>query len=243
MSKIVTAPLNINDMDEDLESKTIYIFDYEKSSIKGNHFYEYICCTGINADIYFNENVSYNDKKMLLERYMNDKRFLHFLSFNATIFNIINLYRNVKKRNKLSFFSEEEEKLFLDEHFDLISKWKAFYDSLFYYILFLATLPKNCSDIKEQIKERFKGCEINNTRELSVNMISLLIDDYYFEYYDEGINELLVNYYPYYFENNLYDEKNIIIYLMNPNNYYLKIINDIVYNDSFKKFLETKMVI
>ena len=73
-------------------------------------------------------------------------------------------------------------------------------------------------------------------------MVSLLIDDYYYEYYDDGINELLVNYYPYYFENYLYDEKNIIPYLMNPNNYYLKIINDIVHKKEFEKFLETKII-
>lgn len=242
MSKIVTAPLNINDMDKDLESKSVYIFDYTKSSLKGMNFYEYICNIGIIADIYFDENVSYNEKKMFLERYMNDNRFLHFLSFNITIFNIINLYRNVNKRNKLSFFSKEEEKQFLEEHLDLISKWKAFYDSLFFYILFLATLPENCSNKIEQIKKRFKGCKINNTMELSINMVSLLIDDYYYEYYDDGIDELLVNYYPYYFENYLYDEKNIIPYLMNPNNYYLKIINDIVHKKEFEKFLETKII-
>jgi len=242
MSKIVTAPLNINDMDKDLESKSVYIFDYTKSSLKGMNFYEYICNTGIIADIYFDENVSYNDKKMLLERYMNDNRFLHFLSFNITIFNIINLYRNVDKRNNLSFFSKDEEKQFLEEHLDLISKWKAFYDSLFFYILFLATLPENYSNKIEQIKKRFEGCKVNNTMELSVNIVSLLIDDYYYEYYDDGINELLVNYYPYYFENYLYDEKNIIPYLMNPNNYYLKIINDIVHKKEFKDFLETKII-
>lgn len=237
MSKIVTAPLNINDMDEDLESKTVYIFDYENSSIKGIHFYEYICCTGINADIYFNENISYNDKKILLERYMTDKRFLHFLSFNATIFNIINLYKNIKKRNKMSFFTKNEEKQFLEEHLDLIKKWKAFYDSLFYYILFLATLPENCTNKIEQIKKRFEGCEVNNTEELSVNMISLLMDDYFYEYYDSGIDDTLINYYPYYFENKLYDEQSIIMYIINPNNYYLKIINDIIHNEMFRNFL------
>ena len=237
MSKIVTAPLNIKDMDKDLESKTVYIFDYDDSSLKGLDFYNYISNIGIIADIQFSKKISYNDKKMLLERYMNDNRFLHFLSFNATIFNIINLYRNVKKRNKLSIFSKDEEKMFLEEHLDLISKWKAFYDSLFYYILFLATLPENCSDKIEQIKKRFEGCPINNNKDLSANIVSLLMDSYYYEYYDSGIDELLVNYYPYYFENNLYDEKNIIVYLINPNNYYLKILNDMVHDERFEKFI------
>ena len=237
MFKIVTAPLNIKDMDKDLESKTVYIFDYDKSEYKGIQFYEYLSNL-TNVDILFSDITSYNDKKMLLERYMNDNRFLHFKSFNITIFNIINLYKNIDKRLELSIFSKNEEEKFLDEHKELISSWKAFYDSLFFYILFLATLPKDCSNKKEQIKRRFEGCPINNTMKLSVNMVSLLIDEYYYEYYDSGINELLVNYYPYYFENNLYDEKDIITYIINPNNYYLKILSDMVYDKRFETFMK-----
>jgi len=242
MSKIVTAPLNINDMDNELESKTVYIFDYKNSQFKGIQFYDYISNTGIISDIYFSEDISYKDKKLLLEKYMNDNHFLHFLSFNSAIFNILCLYKNVKLRVQTSCLTEKEEKLFLEEQIKLISKWKAFYDSLFYYILCLASLPENCSNKKEQIKKRFEGAPINNTMDLSVNMISLLIDDYFYEYYDSGINESLVNYYPYYFENNLYDENSIIVHLINPNNYYLDIINKSIHNEKFQKFLISKEI-
>ena len=50
-SKIVSAPLSINDMDNDLISKTIYIFDYTNSKIKNNAFLDYICNTGIISDV------------------------------------------------------------------------------------------------------------------------------------------------------------------------------------------------
>lgn len=53
MSKFVTAPLSINDMDTDLESKTVYIFDYDKSSLKKEDFYNYISNIGVLADMYF----------------------------------------------------------------------------------------------------------------------------------------------------------------------------------------------
>lgn len=237
MSKIVTAPLNIDEMDIELESNTVYIFDYSKSLYKRFQFYDYISNIGIIADIYFDENVEYIDKKLLLEKYMNDNHFLHFLSFNSAIFNVLCLYKKVDLRIETSCLTKEEEKLFLKENIELISKWKAFYDSLFYYILCLATLPENCSNKKEQIKKRFEGAPINNSMDLSVNMVSLLIDDYYYEYYDSGINESLINYYPYYFENNLYDENSIIIYITNPSNYYLDIINKSLHNKEFQKFL------
>lgn len=241
MVKFVSAPLNIKDMNNDLESNELYVFDYNKSEYKGIQFYEYLSNL-TNVDIISSNTTSYNDKKMLLERYMNDNRFLHFKSFNSTIFNIINLYKKVDKRNELSIFTEKEEKKFLKEHKELISSWKAFYDSLFYYILFLATLPEDCSNKIEQIKKRFEGCSINNTKELSVNMVSLLADEYYYEYYDSGIDDSLINYYPYYFENNLYDEKNIITYIINPYNYYLKILSDMVHDNRFESFLKFKVV-
>ena len=240
MLKYVSAPLNINDMNKDLESKDVYIFDYTKSYYKGFQFYNYISNIGVIADIHFDESVEYIDKKLLLEKYMNDNHFLHFLSFNSAIFNILCLYKKVKLRIPTSCLTEKEEKLFLEEHIELISKWKAFYDSLFYYILCLATLPLNCNDKKGQIKKRFEGAPINNTMDLSVNIVSLLIDDYYYEYYDSGIDESLINYYPYYFENNLYDENSIIVYITNPSNYYLDIINKSLHNEEFQKFLKLK---
>ena len=57
-TKIVSAPLSISDMDSDLESQTIYIFDYEKSELKGIEFLEYIKNCGLLADVYFSENIS-----------------------------------------------------------------------------------------------------------------------------------------------------------------------------------------
>lgn len=239
MVKIVTAPLNINDMDDDLESNSTYIFDYNKSSLKGLDFYNYICNIGINADITSIKNTDYKIKKLLLEKYMSEKRFLHFSSFNFTILNIINLYRKNPIRYNNSIFSNNEEKLFLNEHNSLISKWKEFYDSIFYLILFLAACP-NINNKKEYIKERFKGAKINNNKDLSVNMVSLLIDDDFYNYYDFGIDDSSVYYYPYYFENNLYDEKDITMFIINSNNYYYTIINKLIYDKNFRDFLESK---
>ena len=67
-------------MDTDLESKTVYIFDYEKSSYKKEEFYNYVSNIGVIADIYFTKETPFDDIELILEKYMNDKRFLHFSS-------------------------------------------------------------------------------------------------------------------------------------------------------------------
>ena len=242
MSKFVTAPLSINDMDTDLESKIVYIFDYEKSSYKKEEFYNYVSNIGVIADIYFTKETPFDDIELILEKYMNDKRFLHFSSLNIIIFNCLLYLKGCKRipSSSLSCLTEEQEKEFLNNHLDLFNDWKKFYDSLFLYILCLATLPENCSEKTKLIKERFEGIEVNNTRDISPIIVSLLLDDYFYSYYDSGIDESLINYYPYYFENYLYDEKNIIPYLMGENNYYLKIINDSLYNEEFQKFIKNQ---
>lgn len=239
MSKFVTAPLSINDMDTDLESKTVYIFDYDNSSLKKEDFYNYISNIGVLADMYFSEETPYEDIKIILEKYMNDKRFLHFTSLNTIIFNCLFHLKNIPTIKK-SCLTKEQEKDFLINHLHLFNDWKQFYDSLFMYILCLATLPENCSTKSEMIKERFNGIEVNNSREISPIIVSLLLDDNFYSYYDSGIDEKLINYYPYYFENYLYDEKNIIPYLMGENNYYLNIINKLIYNDDFKNFIKNQ---
>lgn len=231
MSKFVIAPLNIKDMNQDLESKEVYIFDYKKSKINGNDFYNYITNIGVIGDIYFDETISYEEKENILLRYMNDKRFLHFSSLNATIFDIIHLVKNINIHLDISIFSIDEEIKFFNNHKELIINWKQFYDSLFMFNLCLATLPLNCTNKTEAIKNRFKDIEVNNNDTLSPNMVSLLLDDYFFSYYDSGINESIINYYPYYFENNLYDEKNIIPYLLDTNNYYLSIIRGTIFSN------------
>ena len=54
-TKLVTAPILNSDMDDDLESKTIYIFDYDKSQKfdKTTNFLDYINNLGLLSDIYF----------------------------------------------------------------------------------------------------------------------------------------------------------------------------------------------
>ena len=69
-AKLVNAPLNINDMDEDLESKTVYVFDYSKSSLQGLDFLNYIKNTSVVSDIFISADVPTFTRNTLLESYM-----------------------------------------------------------------------------------------------------------------------------------------------------------------------------
>lgn len=237
-TKLVTAPLSISDMDEDLESSTVYIFDYTKSTLKGVEFLNYIKNCGLIADVYFDQNVNYETKSELLIEYMKSSSFYHLTSFNSTILNVIYSLSNTNKRIKFGFFNESELNKIKSSHYDLFNIWKQMYDSLFYYMMNMIHLGKENITNKEKIKCKYNTfCDDTS---VSPNIFSVLLDPFFYDYY--GIIELQNNdtYYTYYFDNNLYDEKSLPLLLLNDSNYILKILYDTLYDPRFKEYLETK---
>lgn len=244
-TKIVTAPLSITEMDSDLESKTVYIFDYEKSELKGIEFLEYIKNCGLLADVYFSENVSSNDKIELLLHYMKSNTFYHLTSFNASILNTIYfIYGKREYLNKYGFLNYSEMNDISLKNNNLFKQWKSMYDEVFYYMMNMIHLGKeNMTDIKK-IKELYDDglTEFNDTNELSPNIFSLLLDPFFYDYYDILKAEIISDgvYYTYYFDNYIYDEKSLPLLLLNDSNYVIKILYNTMYNPKFKEFLESK---
>lgn len=236
-SKIVTAPLHINDMDDNLESQTTYIFNYEKSSLKNDDFLNYIENCGVISDVYISTNVNTDEKILLLLSYMNSKRFYHLMSFNATILNIIYQRNNIHKFIKYGFLNSSEITYFLKKYSTIIDDWISVYNSLFIYMLNMLQLSKeNITNIFE-IKKKYNELNFNNRKDLSVNIFSLLQDPFFYDYYTIKENKYNNYYYTYYFDNLLYDEKSVPLLLLNKDNFILKILYDSLYNENFKKYL------
>lgn len=237
-AKLVNAPLNINDMDEDLESKTVYVFDYSKSSLQGLDFLNYIKNTSVVSDIFISADVPTFTKNTLLESYMKSPTFYHITSFNLTILNMIYIIKKSKKRITCTFFSEEESNQFINIHSDLLNEWINVYDSLFAYMLILSSMDKNDIFNNDKIRSFYDADKMNNNSSLSPNVMSLLLDDVFYYYYEDGINRSNVSYYKKYFEEKLYDNKSLQMILLNDANFIFKILYDMVHNDEFSKYLE-----
>lgn len=237
-AKLVNAPLNINDMDEDLESKTVYVFDYSKSSLQGLDFLNYIKNTSVVSDIFISADVPTFTKNTLLESYMKSSTFYHITSFNLTILNMIYIIKKSKKRITCTFFSEEESNQFINTYSDLLNEWINVYDSLFAYMLILSSMNKNDIFNNDKIRSFYDADKINNNSSLSPNVMSLLLDDVFYYYYEDGINRSNVSYYKKYFEEKLYDNKSLQMILLNDANFIFKILYDMVHNDEFSKYLE-----
>lgn len=240
-AKLVSAPLNIEDMDNDLESKTVYIFDYSKSELQGLDFLNYIKNTNVIADIFIPINVPEYTKITILEAYMNSVTFYHIASLNLTILNLIYIFKNSSKRTFYSIFTEEESLRFIESHKDILNEWIKIYDSLFAFMLILSTMDKNDILNIHKIRSHYDDSKMNKINNISPNVMSLLLDDAFYYYYQDGIDRNNVFYYPKYFEENLYDNKPLQAILFNDVNFIIKILFDLVHSEQFNDFVKNTL--
>lgn len=235
-TKVVKVPLLNSDMDSDLDSATVYIFDYDKSEKFDNctNFLNYINNLGIISDIYFN-NTPEEIRFKLLNYYMTNNHFNHILSFNIAIMNCVYKFKNIKLRLKGSALTDTMEYSFLKINKNLISKWIEFFDS---YLIYMITFATNNG---KDIKNRYNNDKITTDNSLSPNIVSLFLDDFFYDYYKSGINENSVKYWKYYYENKLYDNKPFNIIMLNDANFFIKILLSSSKDNRWKDYLEKQI--
>lgn len=230
--KIVSAPLLITDMDSDLESKTIYVFNYNSSSFKGEEFLNYISNSGITSDVLILDT-PYTERENLLLYYMKSPNYYTLYSFNSTILKIICKIKGIDTNVK-SFLNDDEIDTFILNNKNIILSWINFYESLFYLMLEMIKFKNKTIDMNK-IKSTYSN--INNTDELSPNICGLLLFNEFWDFYKNGVNENNKVFYTYYFENDLYDEKTISNFIISDNNYIWKILYDTFYDKRFHRFI------
>ena len=228
--KKVIAPLNITDMDTDLESKTIYLFDYKNSKYKGIDFIQYISSVGLIADISINKNTPYNEKEEILIYYMTYPNYFNIHNLNKTVLDIIFYNKDINLKSN-GFLNIDEIKQFSSKYKNLILDWIIFYDSIFF--LMFELIKSNTLDTNS-IKNNYS--QFNENTSLSPNICSLLLENDFWEYYRHGVDSKNKTFFTYYFSNPIYDEKNISYLIINDSNFIWKILYNTFYNDKFQPF-------
>ena len=172
---------------------------------------------------------------------MNSATFYHIASLNLTILNLIYIFKNSSKRTFYSIFTEEESLRFIESHNDILNEWIKIYDSLFAFMLILSTMDKNDVLNIHKIRSRYDDSKMNKINNISPNVMSLLLDDAFYYYYQDGIDRNNVFYYPKYFEENLYDNKPLQAILFNDANFIIKILFDLVHSEQFNDFVKNTL--
>ena len=234
-NKIVTAPLLVNHMDTDLESKTVYVFDYDNSQSfdKPSMFLDYINNVGVLSDILFTQT----DKSIrfeILSHYMNSKHFNHILSLNIAIMNCIYKTKGTNIRLKGSALTHDMEVEFAKNNQELLQKWIEFFDSYLVYMIMFSTTKS------QPIKTRYTEDKITNDSSLSPNIVSLFLDDFFYDYFKTGIDDNNVKYWRYYYNNKLYDNKPFDVIMLNDANFIIRILHNTASDNRWENYLKER---
>ena len=229
--KYITIPININELDKDSMSKTVYIIDYKSSPLKKEDLLLYIQRLGIIADIDF-KDTSYEEKEEMILLYMNSQHFHHFTSFNATIMNCVYKTKNTFLRLKGSCLTSDEEDLFVTNNRFLLNKWISFFDS---YLIYMVVMASNKNKF---IKDRYPEKMILNDKTLGATAVSLFLDDFFYDYFKTKIDDNNIKYWIYQYENKLYDGKHFNNIILNDANWIFKVLHNTSTDEKWNLFLK-----
>lgn len=231
---LVSAPLLIDTLD-DVDTKTIYVFDYENSfkfyDNKASKLISYIESIGGMNDIFVPLTTKYEDKEKLLLEYFNSGSFFNIYSLTNTMIKILFKVKNIPSDNN-SIMSDSEIDVFIRRNKQMINDMITFYNSLFMVMLLYSILE--IKTIKE-LKKRYTKDRINR-QEFSPNLCNLLLCSEFYEYYTKHVGNDLY-YYEFLFDNNLYMSRSFIDVLANSENKLLPVMFDLN-NDKFLNFIQ-----
>lgn len=217
----------MNNVSED----TLYIVDYNKSSLKDEEFFKYLERTAILADV-DTLNVSEDEILNLLDIYMNSNYFHHFLSFNIAILNCVYKIKKSPMRLKGSCLTTKGEDKFIESHKDLLQKWISFFDS---YLIYMIIMTSNKDKI---LKDRYPENMIKYDKSVCSTAVSLFLDPFFYDYFQSGINENEVYYWTYQYDNKLYDGKHFNNIILNEANWIFKVLHNTSTDSKWNEYLE-----
>lgn len=232
---LVTAPLNITNAG-DVDVNSIFIFDYENSfkneTNKPNKLITYLEHLGSMMDVFITKETSYEEKEQLILSYFNSGSFFNIYTLTQTLIHILFIYKEIEYKGNKSILSDSECIKFIKKNEDFMNTIIELYDSLFVIMLYYSSnLNKDIKNIKNKFsKERF------NKMELSPNLLNVLLDKEFYNYYDKHIGKK-INYYTFLFDNLLYKNMSFMDVLTNTNNTLLPLLIDLN-NKDFQKFIE-----
>lgn len=227
--KEVTIPFDINQMEMLGETDpNIYLISYEKSSLKGVEFIDYIINSSKICDICDYNNIDTKTKIQMMYRLINQQE-LVFLpsmmrSFILTLLSIKNI-ETTSEEQKNSFLTQDEIEVFKEYFKDKFDDYIKFFDSLFVFMLTVASImvSKPKQDISyDDLAIKYAGVDVIDDRDIiTANVCSVFFEPLFYRYYEKPINENGIYFYRQQFAEKMFREKNILSVLINDANYIL----------------------
>jgi hypothetical protein len=189
------VPISIENLKKWFTDKeTVYIIDYENSTLKGKQFLTYLSNLDLPSDV---KNPNFE----LIKEYLNCTSIINVDSLENIVINILLQYKELVKENNYKDFIKENE--------EIISKWCDRLDSLILFNMYI---------IKEkQFSDYVKDFPIDNSTDLiGINFVSLLKHERFYLFYNKIKNN--IKFYEHYFNDYMFRGFNLYSFWSNSNN-------------------------
>lgn len=195
------APIPISELKIFFEDKDlIYKIDYEKSQLKGEQLLTYLSNLELPCDLSFNNN---EDLYSLLKEYLVYDRLVEIPILIKLIIDVL-----LQKRELTTDMSHL---LFIEENKEILNIWEERLDALTLYNFYIV----NSERMKNFVTSH--GTVEREETTKGINFVHLLNKPLFFEFYRK-INRENLKYYPKYFNDYIFNGKNLYKFWANPLN-------------------------
>ena len=193
------APIPIDELKKHFTNKDVsFLIDYKECELKGEKLLTYLSNLDLPCDL---KNVDYD----LVKDYFNSTSIVKCRELEEWAIDILHVYKNIDTQ----LYHGPHSK-FISENLEIVEKWVKKLDSLSLFNMYIVEDPK--------FKEYVEGHPKDETNDLEgVNIISILGNTRFFEYYGK-VDEKNLTYYPKYFKEYMFRGKNLYEYWANENN-------------------------
>ena len=172
MYKFTSIPLSKELLSESIKNdKLEYLVDYSGSSFKKEQLFAYLNNLKLKYEIYFNNDISYEDFEDLIKTYLNTDMLITSNVLTQFVGHIILKYLDSDSPFNI-FISDDYINKFIENNKELLDRWILFLDST---IVFM---------------ERKNGIEndhpvIDDINYVGLNIVSLYLSEHFLVFYNE----------------------------------------------------------
>lgn len=198
------VPISIDNLKKYFENKNIkFLIDYDNSSLKSEKFLTYVGNLDIPCDLKL--DLTKEEHLDLIKKYMNATTLVNLPSLEKEVLEIC--------LEAADFgFEEKKYKKFIEDNNEIVDVWLSIFRSMGLYNMFTMSNEQN------KLKENYVLLhEKNNTNGIAINFVNLLKYENTCLLF-HSLPEEKLYYYEDFFNDYLFNGKNLFYYWQNPNN-------------------------
>lgn len=171
-----------NDSDKKINLTKIAKVDYKKSSIKDEHFLNFVSNLSLNIDIIHDASLTYEEKASLLKAYMTSRNYCEINTLRDTcLVLMLSEHIDTKELKLKTWLNKKQLSRFKEENKDIVEKWIYFLDSVSITMPFY--INSFADDLGQEILDNNEIELIDDPMYVGVNVGHLIASEGFMDFY------------------------------------------------------------